>query len=119
MRGNKLAGAAPALRFPPTPRLLPFHLTFFFFSPPPRQQRQEVIIHLNANLTLPLTFSGPLRGAEAGDPRSPLPASPHGRRWQEELPPRKEGQLWLMDFWCQELGPEAVRQHINCDPIIS
>lgn len=75
MRGNKLAGEAPALRFPPTPRLLPFHLTFFF-SPPPRQQQQEVIIHLNANLTLPLTFSGPLRGAEAGEPRSPLPAKP-------------------------------------------
>lgn len=92
MRGNKLAGAAPALLFPPTPRLLPFHLTFFFFfPPPPRQQQQEVIIHLNANLTLSLTFSGPLRGAEAGDPgpRSrPAPTAAGGRR--SCLPARRD-----------------------------
>lgn len=76
MRGNKLAGAAPALRFPPTPRLLPFHLTFFlllllFPSPRQQQQQQEVIIHLKANLRFPLTFSGP-----CGEQRQESPGPP-------------------------------------------
>lgn len=114
MRGNQLAGAAPAPRFPP-PRVLPFHLTFFFSSSP--QTTTKLFIYFNANLMPPLTFSGPAAGSRGGRP--PLPVTPHGYRWQEEPPPRTEGQLWLIDFWCQELGPEAVRQHINCDPIIS
>lgn len=113
MRGNQLAGAAPAPRFPP-PRLLPFHLTFFFFLPP---NNNKVIYLFQRKPHAPSHLLWSRRGEQRRE--TPLSVTPHGCRWQEEPPPRTEGQLWLIDFWCQELGPEAVRQHINCDPIIS
>lgn len=114
MRGNQLAGAAP--RSPPPPRSPAFPFNFFSPPPPPRQQ---VIYLFEGKANAPAHLLRSPRGAEAEDPGPGPRPDPPGCRWQEEPPPRTEGQLWLIDFWCQELGPEAVRQHINCDPIIS